>query len=161
MSLKFVPMGSINIISASVQIMAWHHPGYKPLSEPMMVIFFLPQPVLTREKCCSCYHFMVPYGISRPQEVTQAHILCFCYNLCPFRSSIYQYCQSYFTGTGSMIWCKIWPTHNLLIWDILVWTQHKGTFCDYSCVQIMWKLGTHIRHNRFIAALAYWLWRQW
>ena len=35
--MKFVPMGPINNIPALVQIMAWHHPGNKPLSEPMMV----------------------------------------------------------------------------------------------------------------------------
>ena len=37
-SLKFVPKGPINNIPALVQIMAWHRPGNKPLSEPMMVI---------------------------------------------------------------------------------------------------------------------------
>ena len=36
-SLKFVPKGPINNIPALVQIMAWRHPGDKPLSEPMMV----------------------------------------------------------------------------------------------------------------------------
>ena len=36
-SLKFVFKGPINNISALVQIMAWRHPGDKPLSEPMMV----------------------------------------------------------------------------------------------------------------------------
>ena len=36
-SLKFVPKGPINNITAFVQIMAWHHPGAKPLSEEMMV----------------------------------------------------------------------------------------------------------------------------
>ena len=36
-SLKFVPRCPINNISTSVQIMAWHRPGNKPLSEPMMV----------------------------------------------------------------------------------------------------------------------------
>ena len=36
-SLKFVPKGSINNISALVQIMAWRPPGDKPSSEPMMV----------------------------------------------------------------------------------------------------------------------------
>ena len=36
-SLKFVPKGPINNISALVQIMAWRHPGDKPLSEPMIV----------------------------------------------------------------------------------------------------------------------------
>ena len=36
-SLKFVPKGSITNIPALVQIMAWRHPGDKPLSEPMMI----------------------------------------------------------------------------------------------------------------------------
>ena len=36
-SLKFVPKGSINNIPALVQIMAWRRPGYKPLSEPMIL----------------------------------------------------------------------------------------------------------------------------
>ena len=36
-SLKFVPKGPINNIPALVQIMAWRRPGYKLLSEPMMV----------------------------------------------------------------------------------------------------------------------------
>ena len=36
-SLKSVPKGPINNILALVQIMAWHRPGNKPLSEPMMV----------------------------------------------------------------------------------------------------------------------------
>ena len=36
-SLKFVPQGVINNNPALVQVMAWRHPGDKPLSEPMMV----------------------------------------------------------------------------------------------------------------------------
>ena len=36
-SLKFVPKGMINNVLALVQKMAWHQPGAKPLSEPMMV----------------------------------------------------------------------------------------------------------------------------
>ena len=36
--LKFVPMGPINNIPASVQIIAWCQSGDKPLSEQMMVI---------------------------------------------------------------------------------------------------------------------------
>ena len=35
--LRFVPKGPANTIPALVQIMAWRHPGDKPLSEPMMV----------------------------------------------------------------------------------------------------------------------------
>ena len=34
-SLKFVPKGLINNITALVQIMAWRRPGDKPLSEPI------------------------------------------------------------------------------------------------------------------------------
>ena len=36
-SLMFVPRGPINNIPTLVQVMAWHRPGDKPLSEPMMV----------------------------------------------------------------------------------------------------------------------------
>ena len=36
-SLKFVPKGQINNIPELVQIMAWHQPDDKPLSEPMML----------------------------------------------------------------------------------------------------------------------------
>ena len=36
-SLKFIPKGPINNISALVQMMAWRRPSDKPLSEPMMV----------------------------------------------------------------------------------------------------------------------------
>ena len=36
-SLKFVPRGPINNIPTLVQVMAWHQPGDKPLSEPVMV----------------------------------------------------------------------------------------------------------------------------
>ena len=35
--LKFLPKGLINNIPALVQIMAWRHPGDKPLSESMLV----------------------------------------------------------------------------------------------------------------------------
>ena len=37
-SLKFIPTVQINNIPALVQIMAWHWPGDKPLSEPMIII---------------------------------------------------------------------------------------------------------------------------
>ena len=40
-SVKFVPKGPINIITALVQIMAWHLPGNKLLSEPMMVTLLM------------------------------------------------------------------------------------------------------------------------
>ena len=37
-ALKFVPKGPINYSPALVQIMAWHLPGDKPLSEPVMKV---------------------------------------------------------------------------------------------------------------------------
>ena len=37
MSLNFAPKGPFNNIPSSVPIMAWHQPGEKPLSEPIMV----------------------------------------------------------------------------------------------------------------------------
>ena len=37
LTLKFLPKELINNIPALVQIMAWHRPGDKPLSEPIMV----------------------------------------------------------------------------------------------------------------------------
>ena len=41
-SLKFVLKGPINNIPALVQIMAWHRPGHKPLSESMLVGSLMP-----------------------------------------------------------------------------------------------------------------------
>ena len=38
-SLKYVPWGLIDNMSALVQIMAWRRPGDKPLSEPMLTQF--------------------------------------------------------------------------------------------------------------------------
>ena len=38
-SLKYVPWGLIDNMSALVQIMAWRRPGYKPLFEPMLIQF--------------------------------------------------------------------------------------------------------------------------
>ena len=38
-SLKYVPWGLIDNMSALVQTMAWHRPGDKPLSEPMLIQF--------------------------------------------------------------------------------------------------------------------------
>ena len=43
-SLKFVPKGAINIIPAMFRIMAWRHPGDKPLSEAMPVSLLMHKP---------------------------------------------------------------------------------------------------------------------
>ena len=59
-SLKFVPKGPINNIPALVQIMAWHRPGNKPLSEPMMVSL-LTHICVTRPQWvnCLCHTFII------------------------------------------------------------------------------------------------------
>ena len=61
-SWKFVPKGPINNIPALVQIMAWHRPGEKPLSESMMV--GLPMHIcVTRPQWVktfsSCWHWYI------------------------------------------------------------------------------------------------------
>ena len=66
-SLKFVPGGPINNISALVQIMAWRRPGDKPLSEPLMVS--LPTHICVARpqwvKDHSRYNSISVYAISR------------------------------------------------------------------------------------------------
>ena len=57
MSLKFVPIGSINNIPALVQIMAWCRPADKRLSEPMM-FSLLTHICITRPQ-----HVMYPFSI--------------------------------------------------------------------------------------------------
>ena len=58
-SLKFVPRDPTNNIPALVQIMVWHQPGDKPLSEPMMVS--LPMHIcVTQPQWINCH------GIARP-----------------------------------------------------------------------------------------------
>ena len=37
---KFIPKSPINNIPALVQIMAWRRPGDKPLSEPMLLVYW-------------------------------------------------------------------------------------------------------------------------
>ena len=57
-SLKFVPMGPINNITALVQIMAWRRSGDKPLSEPMMVRL-LTHICITRPQWVNQFAFIV------------------------------------------------------------------------------------------------------
>ena len=52
-SLKFVPKVWINNIPTLVQIMAWHRPGDKPLSEPM-VINLVTHICITRPQWVKC-----------------------------------------------------------------------------------------------------------
>ena len=55
-SLKFVPKGPINNIQALVQVMAWHRPGDKPLSEPMLVSL-LTHICVVRPQWVKCHQF--------------------------------------------------------------------------------------------------------
>ena len=79
-SLKFVPKVPINNIPALVQIMTWRRPGYKPLSEPMMV--------------CLLTHICV----TRPQWVNWPHSIKI-YDLYQWWSV---YCHIYMRHLASM-----------------------------------------------------------
>ena len=77
-SLKFVPKGPISNVPALVQIMAWHLPGDKPLSEPMMVSLLThicvtrPQWVKIWSRICA---YVVPVLVIRLLQ-NFAHVMC-------------------------------------------------------------------------------------
>ena len=54
-ALKFVPKGQVNNMATLVQIMAWHQPGDKPLSDQMMVSIlmhiYITQPQWVNKNC--------------------------------------------------------------------------------------------------------------
>ena len=68
-SLEFVPKGPINYFPSLVHVMAWYRPGYKPLSEPMMVsllkhIYVTASTLYTFYVCCTQrwqYEIWIPY----------------------------------------------------------------------------------------------------
>ena len=123
-SLKFVPKGPINNIPALVWIMAWHRPGDKPLSEPMMAR-------LLTHICALGLDELNPsewHSIKREEtrEVNLAENLSICTNKC----------QKQVTSFGtvkSTAWCyhntvKFLPNpHNLHLiacpWGCLLWVQ--------------------------------------
>ena len=78
-SLKFLPEGPINIIAAMVQMMAWHQPGAKPLSEPMMASFpthiciTRPQWVDTSKDHARSFNFQVGTLIQNLPYITFKH----------------------------------------------------------------------------------------
>ena len=74
-SLKFVPKGPINNIPALVQIMAWHRPGDKPLSEPIM-FSLLTHICVTRPQ----WVFMASHNLSYPRRSVHT---------CSFLSEVY------------------------------------------------------------------------
>ena len=58
-SQKFLPKGQMNNISALVQMMGWHQPGDKPLSEMMMVILLM-HICVTQPQCVRLIHGAFP-----------------------------------------------------------------------------------------------------
>ena len=61
-SLKFVPIVRINNVLVLVQIVAWHRPGDKPLSEPMMVSLLM-LICVTWPQWVNHAEFCFPWGI--------------------------------------------------------------------------------------------------
>ena len=57
-SLKSVCKGPVNNIPVCIQIMAWHHPGDKPLSEPVMVS-------LLTHICITQPHWSTSWGLNK------------------------------------------------------------------------------------------------
>ena len=58
-SLKFVCKGSINYILALVQLMAWHRPGNKPLSEPVMARLLMHVCITRPQWVKMCFHLYI------------------------------------------------------------------------------------------------------
>ena len=100
-SLKFVPKGPINNNPALVHIMAWHWPGDKPLSEPIMVKLSThicvtrPQWVKQHLKVSSivCMHVQVISMFKKYQTVSS--LLCMHVHACKNHWNITQVCLSY------------------------------------------------------------------
>ena len=65
-SLKFVPSFQISNILALVQMMAWHLPGDKPLSEPMMVS-------LLTHICVTLPEWVMAYSACMETTMTRQH----------------------------------------------------------------------------------------
>ena len=62
---KFVPKGPINNIPALVKIMAWHWPGHKPFSEPV-VVGSLMHTCISRPQWvkCICIYICISFGLN-------------------------------------------------------------------------------------------------
>ena len=60
--LKFVPKDQISNIPSLVQIMAWHRPGNKPLSEPMGLVYWCTVSLGLNELLC-LYHKEISKGL--------------------------------------------------------------------------------------------------
>ena len=81
--LKFVPKGPINNILALVQIMAWRRPGYKPLTEPMLV-FVATHICVTRPQWVKLYRCIVVVVCFLLWNTDDASLS----NLCPYHKNV-------------------------------------------------------------------------
>ena len=99
-SLKFIPNGPINNISALVQIMAWRRPGDKSLSEAMVVN-------LLTHICVSPPHWVNPHNVKNRMKLVSIPLytdyLPFVDFFCPFILQSFHYlfciCLSVFIGS--------------------------------------------------------------
>ena len=90
-SLKFVPKSAVDNFSAVVQIMAWRHPGDKPLSEPIIVT--LPNYICVTRPQWDWYKFYlqplrnVYFEVAAIIEIAPVYLLselCFVIQILPF-----------------------------------------------------------------------------
>ena len=105
-SLKIVPKGPIINIPVLVQIMAWHRPGNKPLSEPMMVSL-LTHICLTRPQWVN----KTSYKISSVSSCTDLSWFSKCLAKLWYQANyklIYVFYEIYLATSDP----KRWPNHN-------------------------------------------------
>ena len=93
-SLNFVPKGPINNIPALVQIIAWHWPGDKPLSEPLLVS--LPKHICVARS-------QLVNGSEQDNSITDAFILPSIWNF--IEVEFFQWNYEYFEFWTSLQWC--------------------------------------------------------
>ena len=143
-SRKFIPKGPVNNIPALVQIMAWHHLGDQPLSEPMIVS--LPTPIFVNQ--CQ---WVNTGGLNKMagilQTIWKSEIWFLCYKLEKNLNVLKVYLMLSQHWVQVMAWChwniatsqylKQYWTNSIMLYDIArsQWvklvTFHKGnSFTD-------------------------------
>ena len=143
-SLKLVPKGTIDNISALVQIMAWRQPGTKPLSEPIMV------------------RLLTHICITQPQWVNSLWIVVTIQNP-SYGSNLDQvmaYCLRYDWLQSNMLWPFFMTLYNkthkicMLAFnpDLLIQSfQEVQSVCSHILhqdgIHSGWSLGTRLFHS--------------
>ena len=125
---KFVPKCLINNILALVQIMAWHRPGDKPLSEPKMV--GLTHTFVTRP------HWVKELGRIGPIQLTSARFWPAprTVKFCIFIGFIMYRCVTLITAW--FVFCLVNDHNNQsVMWDGLLLfapVEQMGSWCDFA-----------------------------